>query len=163
MARKGTHPRIHARTQKTKGQRKKERKKERKKARQILFFQSTLNVRFTPRQLLPHTALCLQVARVLLALSTPQKHRGVIVAQGGARVLLDLARQNTDKGAYCLCLCVCLSVCLYLYLCLCGWVFSSFGWRVEICCRILSREGGGTWGGNRTKRQSMFWSQVAQC
>ena len=123
MARKGTHPRIHARTQKTKGQRKKERKKERKKARQILFFQSTLNVRFTPRQLLPHTALCLQVARVLLALSTPQKHRGVIVAQGGARVLLDLARQNTDKGAYCLCLCLCLclsvSVCLCLCLCLC--------------------------------------------
>ncbi|EGD75329.1 hypothetical protein PTSG_06979 [Salpingoeca rosetta] len=39
-----------------------------------------------------------QVARVLLALTEKQQHRGTVVAQGGARVLLELARENTDKG-----------------------------------------------------------------
>eukprot|EP00043_Microstomoeca_roanoka_P011215 m.105726 g.105726 ORF g.105726 m.105726 type:complete len:1030 (+) comp15129_c0_seq1:201-3290(+) len=39
-----------------------------------------------------------QVARVLFAMTEKQENRGVVVAQGGAKALLDLARNNTDKG-----------------------------------------------------------------
>lgn len=39
-----------------------------------------------------------QVARVLLAFVTDQKHRGAVVAQGGAKALLPLARDTTPKG-----------------------------------------------------------------
>eukprot|EP01147_Barroeca_monosierra_P000825 gene825-4105_t len=39
-----------------------------------------------------------QIARVLLAMAEKQDHRGVIIAQGGARALLELARQNSEKG-----------------------------------------------------------------
>eukprot|EP00056_Hartaetosiga_gracilis_P005802 m.89143 g.89143 ORF g.89143 m.89143 type:complete len:1024 (+) comp12287_c0_seq2:79-3150(+) len=40
-----------------------------------------------------------QVARVLLAMTEDQKNRGVVVAQGGAKTLLTLTRNNTTKGS----------------------------------------------------------------
>ena len=41
-----------------------------------------------------------QVARVLLALSTDQANRGVVVQQGGAKCLLSLAITNTKEGKF---------------------------------------------------------------
>ena len=39
-----------------------------------------------------------QVSRVLLALASEAGHRGVIIQQGGAKLLLSLFQDNTDKG-----------------------------------------------------------------
>jgi hypothetical protein len=39
-----------------------------------------------------------QVARVFLALCTKPEYRGLIIQQGGAKALVPLANDNTDKG-----------------------------------------------------------------
>ena len=41
-----------------------------------------------------------QVARVFLALTQDRAHRGVIIQQGGAKCLVALALDNTDKGKF---------------------------------------------------------------
>ncbi len=45
-------------------------------------------------------ALHEQVSRVLLALTENTAHRGVVIQQGGAKSLVTLATNNTDKGKY---------------------------------------------------------------
>lgn len=42
-----------------------------------------------------------QVARVFLALCTKPEYRGQIIQQGGAKALVPLANDNTDKGKLC--------------------------------------------------------------
>ncbi len=45
-------------------------------------------------------ALHEQVSRVLLALTENTAHRGVVIQQGGAKSLVSLATNNTDKGKF---------------------------------------------------------------